>query len=88
MPTTGYLLSDGVGNGNDSDRAEEDRLIARRCSGPTPNRSDDLTAERLPEEVSGVPKLTDVCGAELTGPSIQASQIADAAVDALHAEAR
>jgi triphosphoribosyl-dephospho-CoA synthase len=38
--------------------------------------------------VSGVPELTEVCGAGLTAPPIQASQIADAAVDALHAEAQ
>jgi triphosphoribosyl-dephospho-CoA synthase len=88
VPTTGYLLSDGVGNGNDSDRAEEDRLIPGRCSGPTPNGSVDLTAERFPEEVSGVPELTDVCATGLAGPPIETSQIADAAVDALLAEAR
>ncbi|HEY6574101.1 MAG TPA: triphosphoribosyl-dephospho-CoA synthase [Mycobacterium sp.] len=35
-----------------------------------------------------MPELTNVCGAELAGPPIQASQIADAAVDALHTEAR
>ena len=35
-----------------------------------------------------MPELTEVCGAGLAGPPIQESQIADAAVDALHAEAR
>lgn len=38
--------------------------------------------------MSGVRELTNVCYAGLAGPPVQASQIADAAVDALHTEAR